>query len=639
MPPYRALLGMERVGKTRGLLFAIIVAIGLFVVIIRAAWLCDDAFITLRSVDNWVSGHGLRWNPSERVQSFTHPLWMFVVALPYAVTRNPSFALLVPAVLATTVFLWGFVRSAEDKWLATGLLLALMSSKAFVEFSTSGLENPLLHLLMLAFALTYFQVMKHERPLWMLLLVLALLLTTRMDTFVLLAPASLAAAVRARAELRHVRTWLALAPILAWEGFSLLYYGFPFPNTAYAKLETGVPRDEALAQGLRFMRACFTHDPTTSVLLAASVLAGLTFFRKPSVWLSLGVVSWLSYLLTIGGDFMIGRLLTPALVLSMLVLLQATPPKLVRWVPACAGALLLVAFNMPRTALRGAPAEVLLRWLPDQVTDERAIFHTWTGLFRDEHTEGPKGHPWVTEALAHVARGERVFPARSVGFVGYFCGPGVHIVDEFALSDPLLARLPAHPGWSPGHFERKVPAGYLETLVSGRNQLTIPIMAKRYDELWSILRAPLFDSARLRTILRWNLTRPRMYPADYEVRRADLDMLGRAQGGERVTAKGVLQTGEQGLDLRLSRPVEVQGFTIAVGADDRYQILLRRGKKTLWQGWVEPTQRKRKYLASHTVHLVGGVLVDSVRIKGRRGDGRYHVGSLRLETQTPEGGR
>jgi hypothetical protein len=47
------------------------------IVVVRTSWLSDDAYITLRTVDNFVSGYGLRWNVAERVQTYTHPLWMF----------------------------------------------------------------------------------------------------------------------------------------------------------------------------------------------------------------------------------------------------------------------------------------------------------------------------------------------------------------------------------------------------------------------------------------------------------------------------------------------------------------------------------------------------------------------------------
>jgi hypothetical protein len=45
------------------------------VVVVWKAWVCDDAYITFKTVDNFVEGYGLRWNVLERVQVHTHPLW------------------------------------------------------------------------------------------------------------------------------------------------------------------------------------------------------------------------------------------------------------------------------------------------------------------------------------------------------------------------------------------------------------------------------------------------------------------------------------------------------------------------------------------------------------------------------------
>ena len=42
--------------------------------VLCAAWVADDAFITLRTVDNLLAGYGPRWNVVERVQTYTHPL-------------------------------------------------------------------------------------------------------------------------------------------------------------------------------------------------------------------------------------------------------------------------------------------------------------------------------------------------------------------------------------------------------------------------------------------------------------------------------------------------------------------------------------------------------------------------------------
>src|SRR3954447_22129749 len=63
--------------------------------LIRTAWLDDDAYITFRTVDNVLHGYGPRWNVLNRVQAYTHPLWMFAMVGAAALTREVYFASLV----------------------------------------------------------------------------------------------------------------------------------------------------------------------------------------------------------------------------------------------------------------------------------------------------------------------------------------------------------------------------------------------------------------------------------------------------------------------------------------------------------------------------------------------------------------
>ena len=81
-------------------------------VIVQRAWMGDDAFITLRTVDNFIAGRGLVYNVGERVQSYTHPLWLLLVSVPYAFTREPYY---------TVVFLSVLVSSAAVLVLVFGL--------------------------------------------------------------------------------------------------------------------------------------------------------------------------------------------------------------------------------------------------------------------------------------------------------------------------------------------------------------------------------------------------------------------------------------------------------------------------------------------------------------------------------------
>ena len=75
-------------------------ALAVTFVCVRSAWVCDDAFITMRTVDNLVHGYGPRWNPAERVQTFTHPLWAMLLVPFYAVTREGGGARGISAIAA-----------------------------------------------------------------------------------------------------------------------------------------------------------------------------------------------------------------------------------------------------------------------------------------------------------------------------------------------------------------------------------------------------------------------------------------------------------------------------------------------------------------------------------------------------------
>jgi arabinofuranosyltransferase len=95
------------------------------------------------------------------------------------------------------------------------------------------------------------------------------------------------------------------------------------------------------------------------------------------------------------------------------------------------------------------------------------------------------------------------------GFFGFYAGPRVHIVDGHALTDPLLARLPANTrrGYRIGHFRRVSPEGYERSLRTGRNQIADPDLAAFWDRLRLVTRGPILDGDRLRAVIDLNLGR------------------------------------------------------------------------------------------------------------------------------------
>ena len=83
------------------------------------------------------------------------------------------------------------------------------------------------------------------------------------------------------------------------------------------------------------------------------------------------------------------------------------------------------------------------------------------------------------------------------------------LVDRCALSDPLLARMPMidPERWRVGHYFRRVPRGYRQSLEQDENLLVDPAQRELYDDIRSATRDPLFSPGRFGAI--WRLsTRP-----------------------------------------------------------------------------------------------------------------------------------
>ena len=364
------------------------------VVLVRTAWVSDDAYITLRTVDNFVHGYGLRWNPAERVQSYTHPLWMFVLSAAYFVTRE-AYLTTIAVCIATSlaaVSVFAFAHARRPRQAVFGVTI-LLCSAAFVDYATSGLENPLTYLCFALFLREYFRGDDWTpKRLLVLSLWAGLAVTNRMDTLLLCAPALGYAWHRNRGVKGLVAVAAGFLPFVLWEGVSLVYYGFLFPNTAYAKLMClGIDRTDLIAQGLRYMRDSLTRDPITIIAIVAAVLTAPVMGRRRGVPVAAGIALYAVYVLWIGGDFMSGRFFS-APVFCAVMLMGAyveTAPRRLAYVGAVCMAV-AVAFLVDRPPfLSGSDygyKDPLDSFGPGGISDERGCYFTASGLFRENRT-------------------------------------------------------------------------------------------------------------------------------------------------------------------------------------------------------------------------------------------------------------
>ena len=341
----------------------------------------------------------------------------------------------------------------------------LLFSRAFVEYSTSGLENPLSHLLLTAFFYVYLTKPLDRRSVTGLSLIASLLLLNRLD---LAFSWSLQALVHALSVARRqhviVPALHRLSALCRVGGVSLFYYGVPFPNTAYAKLNTGTPAAELAVQGFLYLAESAGSDPLTLTVIGAAFVAAIR--NRGRDWLvASGILLSIIYVVRVGGDFMSGRFLTAPFVVAT-VLLAATSWRLARTDVVLALSVVVLAGIDARQPPLISGREFGYELAPYRaiahtgITDERQFYYRSTGLLRAiEGLLVPPETPWVQEGLA--ARDSLPVTVRGdVGFFGYFAGPRVFIIDYYALADPLLAHLPAVARWRVGHFVRRVPEGY-----------------------------------------------------------------------------------------------------------------------------------------------------------------------------------
>jgi arabinofuranosyltransferase len=506
----------------REIKFLGIVLVLLFVFIaVRNAWVSDDAYITFRTVENFRAGYGLGYNVNVRVQAFTHPLWMLLLSTLYFVQVNLlgiSFsaglvflALFISIALsALTVFLLLTRGIRQDPLSILIFGAAVILSRAFLDYSTSGLENPLTHFLLALFLWKFFE----NSPRFLLLAFLsALIAINRLDALLLVAPALAVVYWQERALWRKnlLSALLGFSPLILWELFSLFYYGFLFPNTAYAKLNTGILDRLLVAQGLDYFLNSIHWDPLTLFVIG---LAGVGVFLerdRKSIAAYVGVLLYLLYVVKIGGDFMSGRFLTAGFLVCAVLLARLQTFSRQAMLVGLAIVLALGVFSVRSTLFEPQlPTTLSYFKLLDGsgVADERLAWFggkPQQGLVISGIRNTEIGSPFAGRSWVYTKLREASFHG-AIGKVGYQDGPDIYQSDPYALVDPLLARLPARDplGWRIGHFKRNIPAGYPETLKDGTLQIADPDLALYYEKLSYVVTGSIWNWYRVGEIWKFN---------------------------------------------------------------------------------------------------------------------------------------
>lgn len=561
------------------LLVAALACYALLIVLI--AWVCDDAFITFRTVDNFVNGYGLRWNVADRVQSYTHPLWMLLHIPFFAIGSNPVYGTIaVSALLSVAAVSVMAVRLPQDNFRGAALVVVCLSSKAFAEYSTSGLENPLSFFLLALFV----AALRSDGPPdpRVLFLIAGLAATNRADSLLLYAPVLIGCLVVNGFRSTLKPALLGMSPFWVWSGFAYVYYGFVSPNTAYAKLATGIDQWALLEQGSAYFVNSVAWDPVTFLVCLAGIAAAAAVGNRLASCLAIGVVASLAYVLVIGGDFMSGRFLGLPFFASLCLIAMARTRMRNLLVLAVGAMVVALTFDRNPVAQvfgRGRAADSLIT--SEGIADERAHYLPMTGLWTVVAHSGQPQISWAAEGKALRDSPQRLAVRHAVGFLGYYAGPEVHIVDTMALSDAFLARLPVADTtrWRIGHFSRSLPRGYLESLATGRVALEDPGLARFYAAIRSVTSDPILSGGRWKSMAELVFGGARDVVAQRRrlVSGCDVDLVPVAarsdqavQSSRVLISEGKLRCAEQVLESIVSSGDDIDAWELYASLGNRY---------------------------------------------------------------------
>ena len=162
--------------------------------VLLMAWIGDDAQLTFRQIWNFVNGDGITFNIGERVQSFTHPLWFLVLSFFTFFTRELFLTSIVISIIqslvAVYIILFIEYKNNKSQQIVFSPIFFLVFSFAFMDYTTSGLENSLSYFVFSILFLIFFRY-NWRKYLSLIYILIALLVLNRLDYSILFAPLAL----------------------------------------------------------------------------------------------------------------------------------------------------------------------------------------------------------------------------------------------------------------------------------------------------------------------------------------------------------------------------------------------------------------------------------------------------------------
>ncbi len=447
----------------------------------RRRWMSDDGLIVLRTVRQILAGNGPVFNIGERVESNTSPLWTFVLSVLGLIPGVPlEWISVVTGLVFSVAGLFLGLDGARRLYqplafpgLAPAGALVICALPPFRDFATSGLETGLITLWLGG---TWWLLVRRTSTMdgvrsWPVALVAGLGPLVRPDLALFSCVTLSALLVLLRSGWRRALGLLAVAAVLplVYQVFRMGYYGLLTPNTALVKEASEANWARGWAYVVDFVQPYWLWLPVLMLVAASTTLVSTvdkTFVVLAAVPL-VGAVLLALYVVRVGGDFMHGRMLLPALFCLLLPVLAVPVTRVTTVFLLVVGSWAFAAAGSLRPPYSTSPKAV-------GITDERSFWSRSTGHEHPIMAEDYADYPSMPATLAAIravrdpavliqdysTRRWYAYPtdrpyvtvaADSMGALGLLIPLDIRLRDGYGLANPFAAHSTSLPDGRTGH--------------------------------------------------------------------------------------------------------------------------------------------------------------------------------------------
>lgn len=377
---------------------------------------CDDDFITYRYARNLIEGHGLVFNVGERIEGFSAPGWMLLVAGALSLGADPELFSIAASVCAAGVAAWAIGelwRARHPESISAGPAWLVAATPAIAWHAIIGLGTVLLAALLACFALAWERARVREGRALAAALFVGLAALVRNEAVLFALPFVLEE--RRRGWL--ARAALALGPLAAWQTFRLVYFGRLTPVT-YSVKKLAFADDVRL--GLEYLAESNTECGIGVIIVLTAVAWSSARGPGPLRALALGLLAHVAYVVYVGGDFLpFARFFAPVLPLGA-------------WL-AFEGARTWLGQRRALAALAFVAAVALLQ-----------LQQTRRAEFAADHADSEPRWKLMGESVARAVPPQTKVALAPIGAFGWVSR--LPIVDMLGLTNDAILLAPPDPG-------------------------------------------------------------------------------------------------------------------------------------------------------------------------------------------------